>query len=90
MVALLSDTTLAISCNGRYQVLKNGSEISTPFCGDNYLATVSRKYGLKYSSREIRNNPNLKREVCDFIGDDSRVAEICASVINRPGTISNP
>ncbi|MBL8565859.1 MAG: hypothetical protein JNM89_09090 [Hyphomicrobiaceae bacterium] len=66
----------AINCRGAYQI-SGGREISTPYCEDNYLASVARSYGSRVSSAEIRNNPSTKREVCRFIGHDTRVQHIC-------------
>lgn len=70
-------TAQAIECNGRYQIVQ-GSELSTPYCEDNYLASVARQYGSTVSARAIRNNPNLKAETCRFMGHDTRVSDICA------------
>lgn len=66
----------AIRCNGRYQIV-GGQELSTPYCGDNYLAAVAREYGTRVSDAEIRNNPNKKLEVCRLVGRDIRVQDIC-------------
>ena len=66
----------AIECRGEYQVV-SGKLIATPYCQDNYLAHVARKYGTKVSNREIRNNPNRKADVCRFMGHDSRVSHLC-------------
>lgn len=65
-----------IVCRGDYQLVQ-GNLISTPYCADNYVAEVARKYGMRVSDAEIRNNPNKKREVCRFIGHDIRVSEHC-------------
>jgi len=65
-----------IVCKGEFQVV-NGSHISTPYCRDNYLARVAREYGVKVSDAAVRENPNLKREVCRFVGRDTRVFENC-------------
>ena len=67
----------AIQCNGAYQVLKSGEEIATPYCEDNYLAEVAREYGMRVSNRAVRENPNLKTEVCILVGHDIRVSHIC-------------
>ncbi len=67
-----------IKCNGPWQVIKSAGKIATPYCGDGYLARVARGYGVKVSANAIRRNPNRKREVCQFIGHDIRVSEICA------------
>lgn len=73
-----------IRCNGPWQIVQ-GNEIATPYCGDNYLATVARGYGSKVTARAIRNNPNTKREICQWIGHDTRVQEICAGFRNDEG-----
>jgi hypothetical protein len=65
-----------IVCREGFQV-SGGQEISTPYCNDNYVAQVARKYGMKVSNEEIRNNPNRKDEVCRFIGYDNRVRDYC-------------
>ncbi len=85
MLGGLSSTAQAIECNGSYQVQKNGNEISTPFCQDQNLANVAREYGLRVSNRVIHNNPNRKREVCRVVGQDNRVSEACASVLDSTG-----
>jgi len=54
-----------------------GRLISTPYCEDNYLAQVAREYGVRHSAEAIRNNPNLKRDVCRFVGRDIRVQHNC-------------
>lgn len=66
----------AIECRGPYQVV-SGNLLSTPYCGDNYLGSVARGYGKRVSNSEIRNNPNVKQEVCRHIGHDTRVSDIC-------------
>ena len=66
----------AIECRGEYQVVQ-GQLLATPYCQDNYLATVAREYGSRVSARQIRNNPNTKADVCRFMGHDSRVSHMC-------------
>ncbi len=80
LVALTATTHTAsagIRCKGPYQILSGGSLIYTPYCGDGYLARVARTYGTRVSAKAIRNNPNKKKEVCEFVGQDIRVSEIC-------------
>ncbi len=76
-----------IKCNNGYQIV-DGNRLATPFCQDNYLAQVAREYGTRVSAREIRNNPNKKREICEFIGQDIRVLHNCESITpqGRGGT----
>lgn len=66
----------AIECRDGFQRI-GGQYLSTPYCEDNYLAAVARSYGSRVSNAEIRNNPGAKREVCRFIGHDTRVQHIC-------------
>lgn len=66
----------AIRCNGPYQIVQ-GRELATPYCQDGYLAHVAREYGMAVSASAIRYNPNVKRDVCRFIGRDIRVQQIC-------------
>ena len=60
-----------IICQGVSQVTEEGL-ITTPWCEDNYLARIAG-----YNAAAIRNNPNLKADACDAVGDDIRVADIC-------------
>lgn len=65
-----------ILCHKGYQNVA-GSMIATPYCQDNYVAEVAREHGLKVSAAAIRNNPNLKRNVCQFVGRDNRIYLAC-------------
>ena len=65
-----------IKCEGPYQ-LTGGYTIRTPYCEDNYLAYVARGYGIGISGAEVRHNYNAKKRVCQSIGHDSRVSQIC-------------
>ncbi|MBU2580766.1 MAG: hypothetical protein KJ622_03485 [Alphaproteobacteria bacterium] len=80
-----SGAVAKIRCNGPWQIVQ-GNEIATPYCGDNYLASVARGYGSKVSAHAIRNNPNTKREICQFIGHDTRVQDICAGFRQDDGS----
>ncbi len=73
-----------IRCNGPYQIVQ-GNELATPYCGDNYLAQVARGYGSSVSARAIRQNPSKKEEICNWIGHDTRVQDICAGFRNDEG-----
>ena len=51
------------------------------------MAIVARERGVKVSANEIRNNPNLKRNVCQHVGRDNRIYMACIdanSVGRRP------
>lgn len=75
-----------IRCVNGNQIV-NGSPIATPYCQDDLVARVAREYGMKVSAAAVRNNPNLKRNVCQFIGHDNRVHIACIdanSVGRRP------
>ncbi|MGE0024978.1 MAG: hypothetical protein AB7S70_15250 [Hyphomicrobium sp.] len=75
-----------IKCVDGYQIV-SGSPIATPYCQDELVAIVAREYGMKVSAAAIRNNPNLKRNVCQHIGRDNRIYIACIdanSVGRRP------
>lgn len=65
-----------IVCREGFQVVQ-GQEISTPYCNDNYVATIARQYGDKVSDAEVRNNPAKKNEICRWIGSDTRIRNYC-------------
>ena len=67
----------AFKCKEGYQFVA-GNFISTPYCEDAYLAQVARSAGMRISDNAIRNNPNLKSEVCRFVGHDNRVRNYCS------------
>ncbi|MBU1211460.1 MAG: hypothetical protein KJ587_09335 [Alphaproteobacteria bacterium] len=73
-----------VVCKDGYRVLK-GQLLGTPYCQDLYLVQVGREFGVTVSAREILNNPNSKRELCQFIGWDIRVQHICEPVLPRRG-----
>ncbi len=73
---LPSSASAKITCNGEYQVV-GGTEIATPYCSDNHLAKVARKYGSRVTGRQVRNNPITKDRVCGFVGADPSVSGIC-------------
>jgi hypothetical protein len=75
-----------IACNKGFQTV-SGQPIATPYCQDNYVGEVARAYGIRVSDAEIRNNPNLKRNVCAQIGRDNRVYIACidANISGRRG-----
>ncbi len=81
---MTSPVTAKIRCNGPYQIVQ-GNELATPYCGDNYLAQVARGYGSSVSARAIRQNPSKKEEICNWIGHDTRVQDICAGFRNDEG-----
>jgi hypothetical protein len=66
-----------IVCNEGFQTV-GGSQLATPYCQDNYVGEVARRYGIKVSNVAIRENPNVKRHVCNLIGRDIRVSLTCS------------
>lgn len=74
--ALVPPAEARIICRDGFQYV-NGSYISTPYCRDNNLARVAREYGSNVSDSAVRNNPNLKQEVCRLVGRDIRVQSAC-------------
>jgi hypothetical protein len=86
LVASAEPAEARIKCVNGFQIV-NGSPISTPYCQDELVAKVAREYGLKVSAASIRNNPNLKHNVCRHIGRDNRIYMACIdanSVGRRP------
>ncbi len=79
----VSSAEARIKCHNGYQIVQ-GNQLATPYCQDKLLARVARQYGTKVSAREIRNNPNLKRNICVLIGRDIRVQENCNTVLPVP------
>lgn len=70
-----------IQCQGPNQVLKGGGLRPSLYCEDNHLAAVARKhYRIRVSAAEVRNNLNKKAEICNFIGNDSRVRTACTGL----------
>ena len=68
-----------IECANGFQNVQ-GSWLSTPYCQDALVAQVAGAYGIKASADAIRENPNYKRYVCRFIGQDIRIKESCDEV----------
>ncbi|MDQ8700798.1 hypothetical protein [Hyphomicrobium sp. LHD-15] len=75
-----------IRCVDGYQIV-NGSQIATPYCQDEMVARVARERGIKVSAAAIRENPNLKRNICQHIGRDNRIHLACidANSVGRRG-----
>jgi hypothetical protein len=65
-----------IKCIDGFQIV-SGSRIATPYCQDKLVAQVARERGMKVSEAEIRNNPNYKRHICQFVGRDIRIYQAC-------------
>lgn len=67
-----------IKCKDHYQLVQ-GNWISTTPCEEEYIAKVARSYGYKVSVNQIRNNPNKKAYVCQQLGHDTRISNICGA-----------
>jgi hypothetical protein len=65
-----------IACSNGYQLVQ-GAWLATPYCQDDLVAQVAHQYGFSASAAAIRNNPNYKRHLCRFIGQDIRIKESC-------------
>lgn len=85
-VAAAVPASAGIRCFDGNQLV-NGSLIATPYCQDELVFKVARLYGVKTSAAEIRNNPNHKRNVCQFVGRDIRIYQACidANIVGRRG-----
>ncbi len=78
-VTIVKPAEAKIRCNEGFQLV-DGAMLSTPYCRDNYVAAVARKYGFDAPDAKVRNNPNFKREICRWIGHDIRVKDACEEV----------
>lgn len=65
-----------IKCVNGNQIVQ-GAPLATPYCQDELVAQVAREHGMRVSGRAVRNNPNLKRDVCRFVGRDIRIQLAC-------------
>jgi len=72
----VAPASAAINCK-RGNQLVSGQWIATPYCQDQYLAEVARKSGFKASAAKIRNNPNYKKNLCQYMYSDIRVQQTC-------------
>ncbi|MBT3070977.1 hypothetical protein KKP04_08860 [Rhodomicrobium sp. Az07] len=70
-----------IRCVDDSQVIA-GQLAVTPWCEDENLAKVAQAYGARVSGAAIRNNPNLKAQICRFVGADIRVKNTCAGYLD--------
>lgn len=83
---LVQPAEARIRCVSGNQIV-NGVPLATPYCQDELVAQVARQRGIKVSADEIRNNPNLKRNVCQHVGRDNRIHIACidANSVGRRG-----
>lgn len=72
----LSPAEARIVCHDGFQKI-GGNLIGTPYCQDELIARVAREHGMQATGARVRNNPNYKREVCRFVGNDIRISEYC-------------
>lgn len=66
----------AIVCKDGFQSVE-GRPVATPFCEDEDLAGIAREHGSNVTASSIRSNPDIKDEVCRFVGSDSNAPEYC-------------
>jgi hypothetical protein len=66
-----------IECRGNFQVTKYGL-IATPYCEEEQIAFVARRYGSKVTGAQVRNDPLTKVYLCQAIGHDLRLKGSCA------------
>lgn len=78
-VTITQPASARIKCSKGFQVV-DGNLLSTPYCQDELVAQVAQQYGMHASPDRIRNNPNFKRYICRFVGQDIRIKETCEEV----------
>lgn len=76
MMAWAPTADARIKCVNGNQIVQ-GSPLSTPYCQDELVAQVAREHGMRVSGAAVRNNPNVKRDVCRFVGRDIRIQLAC-------------
>lgn len=76
MVAWTPTADARIKCVNGNQIVQ-GSPLATPYCQDELVAQVAREHGMRVSGAAVRNNPNIKRDVCRFVGRDIRIQLAC-------------
>jgi hypothetical protein len=77
----IAPSSAKIRCVDEAQVI-NGQLAVTPWCEDENLAKVAQAYGARVTGAAIRDNPNLKAQICRFVGADIRVKDTCAGYID--------
>lgn len=78
-VTMVQSAEARIKCSDGFQDV-GGRMLSTPYCRDNLVAAVARQYGFDAPDAKVRNNPNFKRRICRFVGQDIRIKEACDEV----------
>lgn len=73
---LATPASAAIKCSNGNQLVQ-GNWLATPYCQDQQLAEVATERGYRASAKEIRNNPNYKKELCRSLFSDIRVQMTC-------------
>ena len=75
-----------IRCNGAYQLIPGVGPHASPYCEIRYLWQVaSRRYGVRTSFAALRNSVDERQQVCQLVGNDSRVYSICQPYRNESG-----
>ena len=82
ITAMITPAEARIRCKGRYQIVQ-GRLHATPYCENTYLAHIAQQYGMRVSSRAVRDNIHVKQEVCRTVGYDNRVRDICAGLMSH-------
>ena len=80
---LFSSSAYAIKCDDEAQVQKDGTQIVTPYCQDEYLSTVATGFGVYASPSTIRINVHKKMDVCKVVGHDERISDNCSYLIDN-------
>ena len=80
MTLLPADEAQArIRCEGPFQIIPGAGLHATPYCEVAYLAQVAQQsYGARTSFAKLRRSYSERRSICQFIGHDPRVSDICA------------
>jgi len=71
----------AIRCDGSYQINSQG-EFESLYCQEDNLARVARARGIGVTVGQIRASGSTLQSVCNILGPDISVADICGRVNN--------
>ena len=66
-------TDAKIICDDGFQVVR-GRYVASPYCQDALVTQVAREHGMETTVARLRANPNYRREVCRFVGEDAERA----------------
>lgn len=68
-------------CNGPMGGISSFRDLFGTYCEAVYMARVARDFGMNVSAKEVYRNKLLKVEICQFVGHDIRIQNLCLSYV---------